>query len=66
MSNPFLWRERYEAGQPSIFGADFQFCSLKWRAWQGMTDRAKRLTPWPKYRDGVKDQPRRERKAVSE
>lgn len=61
--NPFLWRERYEAGQPSIFGADFNFCSLEWRAWQAMTDRQKRVTPWPKYRDKVKYVPRRKRQS---
>lgn len=63
VGNPFLWRERYEAGRPSIFGEDFHFCSLEYRAWQGMTDKSKRLRPWPKYRDQVKYKPRRQREA---
>lgn len=62
MRNPFLWKERVACGEPSIFCADHNFCTLEYRAWLALSERERRLKPWPSYRDSLKRYvPRRKR-----
>lgn len=51
MLGAFLWRERYDAGVPSIFAADWHFVTSACRRWSALSKSEKARRPWPAFRD---------------